>query len=415
MKSLSGLAMTPLFFRAMAAEAATSNNLILVTILLSGGNDGLNTVVPLGSYGSYAQLRTPATPPQGLQLAYTEAQLAPLAFNANPSTTASQATQFAFAPSMTAMRDLYATGHLAVVAGVGLPPAEQNALSHYNASQDWLTGQINISGTAQAGWLGLTLQGAAAGALGPTASLSGTSQVIETATSQGLVLSSPIDQYGIYYGNSDDYYGLVKSFNTILAMPGIAAGANTEKAAMNSAMSAIGAVHAIATAQPATDYPAPATALDYQLRDIARLIIGGAGIRGYAALQEGYDTHASQSLTHPVLLSQLSTAMSNFYQYLQAKGASSNVVVMTLSDFGRRPAANLDFGTDHGGGGVSFVLGDPVSGGVFGQYPSLTQFDVNQNLTMQVDFRNVISDVVQAMGGNPTPILGSTYPRLGFL
>ena len=113
------------------------------------------------------------------------------------------------------------------------------------------------------------------------------------------------------------------------------------------------------------------------------------------------------------MLQQLSFSLLQFYTYLQKEGASKNVIIMTLSDFGRRPAANLDFGTDHGGATVSFVLGDPVTGGVYGTYPSLIKFDVNDNLKMNVDFRNVLSDLIVAMGGNPTPILGETWPSLG--
>jgi uncharacterized protein (DUF1501 family) len=87
---------------------------------------------------------------------------------------------------------------------------------------------------------------------------------------------------------------------------------------------------------------------------------------------------------------------------------------MTLSDFCRRPYANLDFGTDHGAASVSFVFGDMVKGGVYGTYPSLTKFDPNGNLKVNVDFRNVLSDLITAMGGNPVPIVGS-WPSLGFI
>ena len=415
LRAASGLAATPLFLRSMSAEAAMANNTILVAIMLIGGNDGLNTVVPMSQYGTYAKLRTPAQAPPGLALSFSESELAALAFNANPATQAGQATQFAFAPSMSAMRSLYGTGHLAVVTGVGLPAAEQNALSHYNAQLDWQTGQININGQTPAGWLGQALSGASAGALGATGSMHGTLPLVSGTQAQNLVLPSPIDQYGVYYGNSDNYYGLVKTFNTVLNAPSPLAAATTEQATMQASLGAIKTVSAIASAVPAKDYPTPATPLDFQMRDIARLILGGAGIRGYAAVQDGYDTHANQALYQPALLSQLGTAMQTFYTYLQAHGAASNVVVMTLSDFGRRPAANLDFGTDHGGGGVCFLLGDPVTGGVFGNYPSLTALDVNQNLAVTVDFRNVISDVVQAMGGNAAGIVGARYPKLGFL
>jgi uncharacterized protein (DUF1501 family) len=145
------------------------------------------------------------------------------------------------------------------------------------------------------------------------------------------------------------------------------------------------------------------------------MIMGQSGIRGYTAVSYGYDTHSGQSNTHPALLQDLSTSLQQFYTYLQKKKLSQNVVIVTISDFGRTPHANLSLGTDHGGASVAFVLGDRVKGGVYGDYPSLTSFDTNGNLAMNVDFRNMLSDVIQAIGGNATAVLGKTYPKLGFI
>jgi uncharacterized protein (DUF1501 family) len=414
LRGLGGIAMAPTFFQSLAAHEASAGDTILVCVMLAGGNDGLNTVVPLGQYGAYAKLRTPAAPPPGLALAYTQAQLAATAFDPNPATSPADATQFAFAPSMTAMRALYATGHLAVVSGVGLPKAELNPLSHLNGSLDWLTGQINVGGAPPLGWLGLTLDGAAAGKLGPTASVGGSTPLLTGKTGQGLVVNPPIDYFGVNYGTSDDYDGMVRAFHRIGVLPAGDATAAFDQGQLVAATGDIDTVQRAARHVNAKDYPVP-TWLDVQLRDIARLIVDGAGIRGFYAVQGSYDTHSSQAAYQPQLLSQLSAALSQFYAYLQSKSASSNVIVMTMSDFGRRPAANLDFGTDHGGATVSFVLGDPVKGGVYGAYPSLRSFDPNGNLKINVDFRNVLSDLIGGMGGNPAPILGETWPRLGFL
>jgi uncharacterized protein (DUF1501 family) len=412
---LTGLSMPALCLRSLAAAEANAGSTIIVAIQMLGGNDGLNTVVPLSQYGAYTALRTPGKPPPGQALAYTEADLAPLAFNANPVTAAGQATQFAFAPGMAPMRSLYASGHLAVIAGVGLPYTEMNALSHYNAQLDWATGQINRNAQSPSGWLRLALANATSGKLGATVSLGGATPLIAAGTSQGLVLSSPIDNYGVYYAKSDNYYGLVSAFGSEAGAQTPVPAGNVAQAAIQSGVDTVRSVAAIAAAVHAADYPAPVTALDYQLRDIARLIIGGAGITGYTAVQLGYDTHVAQALTQPRLIAELSTAMANFYAYLQSHNASSNVVIMTFSDFGRRPGANLDFGTDHGAAGVCFALGDPVTGGVYGTYPSLTSLDANHNLMVNVDFRNVLSDIIIAAGGNAASILGGSWPSLGFV
>jgi uncharacterized protein (DUF1501 family) len=413
--TMGGAAFAPLFFQSFAAEAAGGHDTIVVAIYLQGGNDGLNTVVPLTQYKQYYALRTPAQPPDGLALAYTQEALAPLAFDTNHKTPPDKSTEFAFAPGMDAMRALYAAGNLAVIAGVSLPLTEQYSLSHSNATLDWQTGKINLGETVPPGWMGLALDRAAAGNLGPTISLGGTTPLIVGNKSNGLVVDPPIDYFNISYSNSDNYDKLIASFNRELTLPAENPSAAYDLAVMTSAKSAIKDIQDIARHEKAKDYPKPVTYLDYQMRDIARLILGGSGIRGYAAAQYGYDTHGSQAQTQPTLLNQLSVAMATFYTYLQAHGASSNVVIMTISEFGRRPAANLDFGTDHGGGTVSFVLGDPVRGGVYGDYPSLKKFDPNGNLVMKVDFRNVLSDIITAIGGSAKSILGEKYPRLGFL
>jgi len=415
LKGMGGLAMGPLFFRSFAAEAA-GTDAIVVAILMEGGNDGLNTVIPLGQYGTYTALRTPAQPPDSsLALAYSEASLAALAFDPNPATPAGSATQFAFNPAMTAMRSLYATGHLAVIAGIGLPLAEIGSLNHGTAQQDWQTGRINLGDEAAPGWLGLTLDGTAAGVLGPTVSLGGSSILLTGAASQALTISAPLVCFVFNYSATDTWNALISASAQILAIPGKSASAAYDRSIVLGAQSAVSTVQAIAAAEPVADYPTPANYLDSQLREIARLILGGAGARGYCAVYGSFDTHSAQNQSQPQLLADVGTAMQNFYLYLRAHNASSNVVIVTMSDFGRRPGANLDFGTDHGAASVSFVLGDPVAGGVYGTYPDLTQLDVNGNLAVTVDFRNLLSDVIQYMGGNPTPILGETYPKLGFI
>ena len=411
---LGGMGVAPLFMKSLAAEETAGSETILVCIYLSGGNDGLNTVVPLTQYSDYYKLRTPATPPPNLNMAYAESDLALLAFDSNPATSPLNATEFGFAPSMLAMRDLYTTGNLAVLTGIGLPLAEINALSHSNATMDWMTGHINIGVVQPPGWLGLTLDPVKGGALGATASLGGNAPVLLGAVKQPLVVNPPIDYFGVNYGVSDSYSQIEATYSKIGALTPLSATGIADQKVLQTALADITTVKAIAKAEKATTYPLESY-LDYQLRDIGRLIVGGAGIRGYFASQGGYDTHSSQELYQPTLLSQLGQSIVNFYEYLSAANATKNVVVFTISDFGRRPYANLDFGTDHGGATVSFVFGDMVKGGVYGTYPSLKKFDANGNLAINIDFRSLLSDLITAMGGTPASVLGASYPSIGFL
>ena len=176
---------------------------------------------------------------------------------------------------------------------------------------------------------------------------------------------------------------------------------------------------AVPTARTASStYPAIGnSSLRSQLKQIARLIQAGAPSRAYFASQGGYDTHSSQqnANSQPGLLADLSGAINDFYGYLAANGLSKNVAIMTYSDFGRRVQANSTAGTDHGTASVHFIVGDPVKPGVYGAYPDLTKLDANGNPLIAVDFRNYISDMVQALGADPTNIVGSTYPKLGYI
>jgi uncharacterized protein (DUF1501 family) len=414
LQGIAGAAVTPLFFKGLAAEAAGASDTIVVVIGLTGGNDGLNTVIPLPHYGAYSALRTP--PQGGGTLAFAESTLAATAFNSSPSTAAAHATQFAFAPTMGPMRQLYATGNLAVLMGIGLPSAETAPLSHFNGYTDWSTGQINVDETnLPPGWLGAALAPLKSGTLGPTLSTGGAQPVISTAGGPGLVAYNT-SSFNISIPYNSPQFFLGTAFQKMLSIPTSNAAAAASKAVTNATVGAVGAMQGFS--QLAGDYPTPISGLGYQLLTIAQTIVGRSGIRGYVAVDGSYDTHSNQNNaypSHPTLLGNLSTALSQFYGYLKQKNVSKNVVIVTISDFGRTPHANLSFGTDHGAASVAFVLGDAVKGGVYGNYPSLSNFDANGNLAVNVDFRNMLSDIIQAMGGNATAVLGETYPRLGFI
>ena len=411
LKGIAGAACTPLFLEAMSAEAATNNDLIVVVVGLNGGNDGLNTVVPLKQYNLYNALRTPVG--SGGSIAYTRPQLQLTAFDSNVAHIPSASTEYAFAPGMTAMRQLYTTGKLAVINGIGLPAAELAPQSHFAGWSDWSTGKINVDGASiPPGWLGAALSTLPSGSLGPTASVAGAELVTASASSQGLVVGRPAD-FNLNIPYYFPQFQLGQAFQRMLSAGQsnpVAAGA---RSVTNATLNAVSAMQGFA--QLAGDYPTDLSDLGQQLLSITQMIAGKSGIRGYVAVSYGYDTHSGQNDTHPGLVGDLSTSLQQFYTYLQQKKLSSNVVIVTISDFGRTPSANLSLGTDHGSASTAFVLGDMVKGGVYGDYPSLKTFDSTGNLAVNVDFRNMLSDVIQALGGNATTVLGKTYPKLGFI
>ncbi len=414
----------PAFLTSIAAEAASTDTIVVIVGQL-GGNDGLNTVIPLGQYGAYAGLRTPtaAPPDPTLALNITEATIAAAgtAFDPNPATAAAAATQYAFNPAMTALRQVYAAGHLAVIAGIGTPPAEPNRFSHEVGQFDWGSGTINKLGTGQTGWAGLALDGAPGGILPPAVSLTGQNPITLRGLVQSpLVISAPLESFVLRNGGTTTADTQTRA-NVFGQIQGERNGFSTTafaRALSSSATGAIAQVQGIAASNLAADYISTAykpSFLDTQLQQIARLIVGKSGARAFYAVHGGYDTHRSQNASHPALLGQFSNALANFYAYLKAKNVSSNVVIMTFSDFGRRVQANSTYGTDHGSTEVTFVMGDPVKGGFYGQYPSLTTLDATKNMVVQVDFRNQLSDIITYLGADPKPIVGQAYPKLGFL
>lgn len=429
-KGMAGMTMAPMLARVMTSEAAAaiSTPPILVVIEMNGGNDGLNTIVPLSQLGAYQALR----PTIGLTPSQVVSTFA-----------AGDGAQYGFHPAMslnlaldksgnTPMNGLPSVfnggnGPLAIVVGTGLPGFDAQRTSHPCAREDWYVGRPNAWVAGGDGWLGRVLENQSYGRLGPSASTSGVAQLLQGRYSSGLVIGNSLASFNM------NFYGPAASASSAAgAWLGAAAG-GTNAMQISTALDqkTLGDVNVvngangmagIAQTAPLSDYiymnPNHVTSLEMQLFTIARLILGGSGLLGYFASFGSFDTHDLQSAGHGSLLSTLSGAMTNFYSYISQKKASfgiaNNVIAMTISDFGRTPHENSGLGTDHGVAGVSFILGDGVKGGLHGAYPSLTRLDEYQ-LAVTVPFQNVISDIVKAIGGNPVEIVGASYPSIGFI
>jgi uncharacterized protein (DUF1501 family) len=187
----------------------------------------------------------------------------------------------------------------------------------------------------------------------------------------------------------------------------------------------VSAVKAIATAQPLSDYiltyNGSSSGMKSQFRQIARMIIGGAATRAYYLRQGGYDTHSAQNASQPAILGEFSESVTEFYTYLKAHSASANVVIMTISDFGRRPYSNSSAGTDHGTATMHFLIGDPVTGGTYVKsgaqgvtstgYPNIatSALDGNGDVYVSIDYRYYLSAALQWLGADPTTIVGSPF------
>jgi uncharacterized protein (DUF1501 family) len=157
------------------------------------------------------------------------------------------------------------------------------------------------------------------------------------------------------------------------------------------------------------------TPIARSLNMVSRLIAGGMPTRVYYVSHGGFDTHNQQVNSHDRLLGQLDRALKSFFADLKSQGNDKRVVLMTFSEFGRRVSENASAGTDHGRGSCMFVAGDAVKGGLYGQYPSLTDLDKG-DLKHHVDFRGVYASVLEGwLKTSSKPILRGEFPKMGLI
>jgi uncharacterized protein (DUF1501 family) len=156
------------------------------------------------------------------------------------------------------------------------------------------------------------------------------------------------------------------------------------------------------------------TPISKQLRDIARVHISGLGTRIFYTQHGGYDTHANEMPTHPKLLQDLSRGIMDFFQDLRDHDAADNLVMYVFTEFGRRIKDNGS-GTDHGSGGGAFIIGDPVKGGLYSEYPSLDsdKWAKGEDMEHTIDFRGIYATLLeQWMGIDSQPIVGGNYEQI---
>ena len=159
----------------------------------------------------------------------------------------------------------------------------------------------------------------------------------------------------------------------------------------------------------------PGTQLGQSLGLVGRMIAGGMPTRVYYVNHGGFDTHKQQEGRHDQLLSQMDAALKSFFADLKAQGNYKRVTVMTFSEFGRRVAENASGGTDHGQGSCLFVAGGGVKGGLYGEYPSLTDLSKG-DLKFTTDFRKVYATLLDDwLKTDSQKILGKKFGGLGFL
>jgi len=367
--------------------AAVATDRVLVFIQLNGGNDGINTVIPLDQYSSYFNVRSNIAIPENQVIRLTDAT--------------------GLHPAMTGMKSLYDDGKLTIVQGVTYPNPN---LSHFRATDIWLTAS-NYDEYLTTGWMGRYLEYEF-----PEYPNGYPNEVMPDplAVQIGSVISLGLQgagrTMGIAIQDPQTFYQLVSSGSTggTDTPPQTPAGRELSyirEVALQSQQYAAQVKSAAEKAQNrSTLYPpANQNTLADQLKIVARLIAGGLKTRIYVVNLGGFDNHSSQVVSgspmtgiHATLLGRLATAAQAFQDDLRLLGIEDRVVSMTFSEFGRRVASNSSFGTDHGTAAPMFLFGKIVKPGIVGYNPSLTDLS-GGNLKMQYDFRQVYASVLSQL------------------
>ncbi|MFM8698771.1 MAG: DUF1501 domain-containing protein [Phycisphaerales bacterium] len=367
---------------------------ILVIVQLSGGNDGLNTVIPYGDREYHAARPSLSLGEPGK------------AKNGGAALELDRDRGIGLHPNLTGLKELHDDGRLAVVAGVGYPNPNR---SHFASMDIWQSGRPEGKGT---GWLGryvdATCNGNPAadvavsvGRTAPLAMLGRTSRPI-AFESADLFRWLGADAGGQM---EDEYQRMVRAGE----LKDVAAGSQ-ESFLMRTALDAqvtSDRIRAAVKKAPLARYPG--SALAKQLQTVAAMIRDGMKTRVYYVSMGGFDTHANQPNSHGNLMRQLGDAMLAFQNDLKAQGNDGRVMTMCFSEFGRRVRQNASNGTDHGTAGPVFVVGPNVNPGVQGKYPSLTDLD-GGDLKFTTDFRGVYQELLGKWMKAPTrEVLGGTY------
>jgi uncharacterized protein (DUF1501 family) len=361
---------------------------ILVVVQLTGGNDGLNTVVPFAD-PDYAKLRNALRIPKANLKKVNDA--------------------IGLHPSLDGLAKLLEDGALSIVQGVGYPNPSQ---SHFRSMDIWQTAMLDEN--ASEGWLGRALKEMPKA---PSFHIAGGNEQAPLALAGAPVQVPSITSLADYQLQTTAVSGMDRKAQQHLiesaarTMPGQPSLLDFVKRTATSTYDSSRRLQEIGKSyQPRAPYPN--TPLANNLKLAAQLIEADLGARIFYVSIDGFDTHANQLETHAALLRQLGEAMAAFYKDLTARGQKDRILMMTFSEFGRRAKENASRGTDHGSAAPMFLVGGKVQAGVIGTHPSLSKLEFG-NLKHAIDFRQVYAAVLTDwLGISSKEVLGRTFQPL---
>ena len=375
---------------------STAKDPVLAVLSLSGGNDGLNTVIPRNS-SLYRDFRP--------TLGVPEDQIIPIT------------DELGFHPTMAPLKKFWDAGQLAIFVGIGYPTP---SYSHFRSMDIWHTCEPEIIGTE--GWLGRATK-----LMDPNAENVLTAVNFGRGLPRALVMDGVpvasvgnLETYGLLTGidGEDQRNSALDVFGRMYA-PAIGSGAVMDYIHSTGTDALKGAdILATAPDQYTSNVEYSGTVVGQYMKNIAQTHLAEFGTRVLYTTSpyNGFDSHANQAQANAGLWTDVSNTVETFFTDLRDHNASDNVTLLLFSEFGRRVADNGS-GTDHGAAGVAFAVGEHVKGGLYGNYPSLvpSEQEFGGNLKFNLDFRSVYSTILEDwFGMEPEPIVNGNFERVKF-
>jgi uncharacterized protein (DUF1501 family) len=374
--------------------ATTQKDPVLVVLQLTGGNDYLNTVVPYND-PLYRDNRK-AVGIGDNEILHID-------------------KDYGFAPYLAPLKKFWDEGQLALMHGVGYLDSPR---SHFRSMDIWHTCEAEKVGTE--GWLGRVAR-----------EIDPKKENVVTTVSFGPCLfralsvpdvpvacvAGPLEKYGFLPNiqEREQRLQVLERFSRMYKpKPGTGVMEYLGTTGLDSLKGAD--ILKVAPQKYSSTVQYPDSSIARKLKGIAQVHLAGLGSRIFYCDHASFDTHAGQNPLHGTLWTQVTEGLQAFMADLRQHNASDNVIVLMFSEFGRRVRDNGS-GTDHGAAGVTFVIGDKVKGGHYGEYPSLKAEKLVQgDLNPSMDFRSIYSTILDKwMGMNPAPIVNGTYEQPAFL
>jgi uncharacterized protein (DUF1501 family) len=395
----------PAFLSDLArAQGAASRNLVVLD--LSGGNDGLSTLVPYTDSYYYSRRPTLAIPAGTVLQVGSDSSGKPLGLH----------------PKLTGIRDIFNQGRLALIQRVGY---QNSSRSHFYGTDIWST--ANPSNTTESGWVGRYLS-TLPQPLDPLTAWNTTGDTPHALQSPTVSIASipSIAGYAFSSPNTGADVALERSAAVSIAShvpvdkPHVAFVSTTAQAAM----ATLNRVASVGQYKPSVSYPN--NGFGQALQAVAGAMVQGIGTRVFFVQTGGFDTHATQDTiadagAYVKLMTTLNDGLTAFYNDVKNQGLINDTLMLSFSEFGRRITENGSKGTDHGAASVMMAMGGTVQGGLYGTAASLNPDPQNPTLennggdvTYETDFRMAYARVIDNwLGGDSSAVLGGNYKKTG--